>query len=82
MSEETKQPEEQQPEAQAPKRRNAAKKQPEHGIKNMRSGDVNIAGMLFMKPGQVVELSAEQKKNTRLMKRVKRGIETGMLAEV
>jgi len=86
MTEETKQPEEQQqPETQAaaPTRRRGAKaKQPEHGIKNMRSGDMNLGGMLFIKSGQVVELTTEHKKNTRLMKKIKRGLETGVLKEV
>jgi len=86
MTEETKQPEEQQqPETQAaaPTRRRAAKaKQPEHGIKNMRSGDMNIGGRLFMKPGQVVELTADHKKDKRLMKKIEHGVKTGVLAEV
>jgi len=84
MTEETKQPEEQQPEAQAaaPKRRGAKAKQPEHGIKNMRSGDMNIGGRLFMKPGQVVELTADHKKDKRLMKKIEHGVKTGVLAEV
>ena len=85
MTEETKQPEEQQPETQAaaPTRRRGAKaKQPEHGIKNMRSGDMNIGGRLFMKPGQVVELTADHKKDKRLMKKIEHGVKTGVLAEV
>lgn len=84
MTEETKQPEEQQPETQAaaPKRRGAKAKQPEHGIKNLRSGDMNIGGRLFMKPGQVVELTADHKKDKRLMKKIEHGIKTGVLAEV
>lgn len=84
MTEETKQPEEQQqPEAQASKPRRGAKpKQPEHGIKNMRSGDMNIGGRLFMKPGQVVELTADHKKDKRLMKKIEHGVKTGVLAEV
>ena len=69
-------------EAQAPKRRNTKPKQPEHGIKNMRSGDMNLGGMLFLKPGQVVELTADHKKNKRLMKKIEHGVKTGVLAEV
>jgi len=83
MTEEAKQPEEnQQPQAPAPKRRGAKAKQPEHGIKNMRAGDMNLGGMLFIKSGEVVELTADHKKNTRLMKKIKRGVETGVLKEV
>lgn len=86
MTEETKQPEEQQPETQAaaaPKvRRGVKTKQPEHGIKNLRSGDMNIGGRLFMKPGQIVELTADHKKDKRLMKKIEHGVKTGVLAEV
>lgn len=85
MTEETKQPEtqaEEQPKTRRGGNRKAETKQPEHGIKNMRSGDINLGGMLFIKSGQVVELTDSTKKNTRLMKKIKRGLETGILKEV
>jgi len=75
--------EENQTEPEAPKPRHTAKaKQPEHGIKNMRSGDMNLGGMLFLKPGQVVELTADHKKNKRLMRKIEHGVKTGVLAGV
>lgn len=80
MTEETKAAE--QKAAEAPKRRGRAAPKVEHGIKNMRSGDVNLGGMLFMKAGEVVELTTEQKKNSRLMAKVKRATEIGLLKEV
>jgi len=93
MNEDAKKPEDQAPQPPAaeqtkpveppkPRGRSRAAKKPEHGIKNARSGDVNLGGMLFIKPGDVVELTAEQKKNARLMAKVKRGLETGLLKEV
>ena len=75
--------EENQTEPEAPKPRHTAEaKQPKHDIKNMRSGDMNLGGMLFLKPGQVVELTADHKKNKRLMKKIEHGVKTGVLAEV
>lgn len=86
MTEETKvedQPKAEQPKTdEAPKRRGRTAPKAEHGIKNMRSGDVNLGGMLFMKAGEVVELTTEQKKNSRLMAKVKRATEIGLLKEV
>jgi len=51
-------------------------------IKNTRKGTVSLGGMLPLAPGAVVELTAEHKKNDRLMRKINRALETGVLVEV
>ena len=52
------------------------------GIKNVRKGRLNFGGILRMEPGEVVCLNAQQLADERLMTRVRRSIEIGLLAQV
>lgn len=51
-------------------------------IKNLRSGDVNLRGVLFIRAGGEAELTESQLKDKVLMKRIENGIKAGQLKEV
>lgn len=51
-------------------------------IKNTRNGVLTLGGMLQLGAGEVVELTADHKKNDRLMRKINRALETGVLVEV
>lgn len=58
-----------------------ARKPRKRAVKNLRPGVVNISGRLAIRPGESVELTSEHLADKRLMAKIERGIETGVLAE-
>lgn len=52
------------------------------GIQNVRKGNLNLGGILRMKPDEVVQLTKEQKADKNLMQKIERGLEIGLLKEV
>lgn len=62
--------------------RRGAKQQQQGGIQNVRKGNLNLGGILRMKPDEVVQLTKEQKADKLLMQKIERGLEIGLLKEV
>jgi hypothetical protein len=68
-------------EQKQPTTRRGAKQQ-QGGIQNVRKGNLNLGGILRMKPDEVVQLTKEQKADKVLMQKIERGLEIGLLKEV
>lgn len=64
------------------KQTRTASKKKGRTIKNLRSGDVNLRGVLFIRAGGEAELTEKQLKDKVLMQRIENGIKAGQLKEV